>query len=281
MDLSKVVSFASMLFVPGTRPERFQKALASGADMVCIDLEDAVPQADKAAARTAALQALDSQMEGRERLALRINGVVTRAGLEDLVALADAPTPPALLFVPKVESAAEIAVIRGALGERTPGIVPLIESVRGMDAIREIAAAPGVAAMMFGGGDFAGELGVELSWEPLATARGLFVMACAGAGLAAIDVPYIALDDQDGLSAEAEAAKRLGFTAKAAIHPAQVAVINSIFRPTSAELAEARAAEEAFRAAGGAAVRFNGRMLEAPIMRRYQRILAMGSNQDA
>jgi len=269
-----VVSFASMLFVPGSRPERFAKALASGADIVCIDLEDAVPAADKAAARAAALEAI-ATIEGRERLALRINGVTTRAGLEDLVALADAAVPPALLFVPKVESSAEIAVIRGALGDKAPGIVPLIESVAGMDAIRDIARAPGVAAMMFGGGDFAGELGVELTWDALATARGLFVMACAGACVPAIDVPYLALDDAEGLLAECRAVKRLGFTAKAAIHPAQVAAINETFRPTAAEIAEAREAEAAFIAANGAAVRFKGRMLEAPIMRRYQRILAM------
>lgn len=279
--MSNPASFASMLFVPGTRPERFGKALASGADIVCIDLEDAVPQGEKATARQAALDAVAAETDGRNRLTLRINGITTRSGLEDLIALADAPCRPALLFVPKVESAAEIAIIRGVLGDNAPGIVPLIESMRGMDAIRDIAAAPGIAAMMFGGADFAGELGVEVAWEPLATARGLLVMACAGAGLPAIDVPHIVLDDPEALAAEARAAKRLGFTAKAAIHPAQVAIINEIFRPTAAELAEAREAQAAFVAAGGAAVRFKGRMLEAPIMRRYQRILAMENNEDA
>ncbi len=269
---------SSMLFVPGSKPERFEKALASGADAICIDLEDSVPDAGKADARAAAIAALAG---GDRRLILRINGLATRAGLEDLLALADAATLPALLFIPMVESDAQLALVRAILGERTPGIVPLIETVKGLGAAHVIAAAPGVAAMMFGGGDLSAELGVALAWEPLRTARGLFVMACAGAGIPAIDVPFLALDDADGLRVEAEAAKAMGFTGKAAIHPAQVAAINAAFRPTAEQVAEAEEAQRAFDAAGGAAVRFNGRMLEAPIMRRYQRILAMRSNENA
>ncbi|WP_242446049.1 HpcH/HpaI aldolase/citrate lyase family protein [Sphingopyxis lindanitolerans] len=269
---------SSMLFVPGSKPERFEKALASGADAVCIDLEDSVPEAGKVGARTAAIAALAG---GDRRLAMRINGLATRAGLEDLLALDDAATLPALLFVPMVESDAQPALVRAVLGDRAPGIVPLIETVKGLRAAPDIAAAPGVAAMMFGGGDLSADLGVMLAWEPLRTARGLFVMACAGGGIPAIDVPFLALDDADGLRAEAEAAKAMGFTGKAAIHPAQVAAINAAFRPTADEIAEAEEAQRVFDAAGGAAVRFNGRMLETPIMRRYQRILAMRSMQDA
>ncbi len=268
-----------MLFVPGSKPERFARALGAGADAVCIDLEDSVPEAGKAEARAAAIAAI---REGSDRrLVLRINGVRTRAGLEDLIALADAETQPSLLFVAMVESAAEIGIVLGVLGNRAPGIVPLIETVRGLNAAAEIASAPGVAAMMFGGGDFAAELGVALAWEPLLHARGAFVMACAGAGVPAIDVPFIQLDDTEGLEAEARAAKALGFAAKAAIHPAQVDVINAAFRPTPEQIAEALEAQKAFDAADGAAVRFKGRMLEAPIMRRYQRILAMQGNQHA
>ncbi|RYY27189.1 MAG: CoA ester lyase [Sphingomonadales bacterium] len=267
-----------MLFVPGTKPERFPKALSSGADRVCIDLEDSVPADDKAAARASALAAIAA---GDSRLILRINAITTRAGLGDLLALADAVALPKLLLVPMVESAVEVSIIAAVLGERTPGIVPLIETSAGLHVAREIARAPRVAAMMFGGGDFAAELGVELAWEPLRAARGAFILACAGAGLPTIDVPFLALDDLEGLASETRAAKALGFTAKAAIHPAQVGTINAVFEPSPAEIAEAEAAQEAFTAANGAAVRFNGRMLEAPIMRRYQRILAMRSKKDA
>lgn len=264
----------SMLFVPGSKPDRFAKALASGADCVCIDLEDSVPYDDKADARTAAITAL-----GDVRLAIRINGVRTADGLRDLLALADAPLRPSLLCVPMVETATELEIIRAVLGDI--GIVPLIETVRGLRAAHDIASASGVVMMMFGGGDFSAELGVELAWEPLLAARSSFVMATAGAGIPAMDVPFINLDDAQGLAHECAQAKMLGFAAKAAIHPAQIEPIHTVFRPNTAELEEAVAAEAAFAAAHGAAVRFNGKMLEAPIMRRYRTLLALKDRIDA
>ncbi len=254
----------SLLFVPGSRPDRFAGALASGADAVCIDLEDAVPTDGKEAARTAAIQAL-----GDPRLAIRCNGLATDFGHDDLAMLGAAARRPPLLFIPKVESADEL----GAAGALGVGLVPLIETPKGLRLAHEIAAAPGVVATMFGGGDLSAELGVALAWEPLRTARGLFILACAEAGIPAIDVPFILLDDEAGLAEETARAKALGFAAKAAIHPKQIATIHGVMRPTPDELEEARGAEAAFQAAGGAAVRWNGRMLEAPIMRRYRRIL--------
>jgi (S)-citramalyl-CoA lyase len=265
-------SLTSLLFVPGSRPDRFAKALASDASMTCIDLEDAVPAAEKGPARTAAVAAI------APRAAIRINGVKTRDGLADLLALADAPALPPLVLVPMVESADELAVVTGTLGKGA-AIVPLIETTRALRNADRIAAAPGVVAMMFGGGDLAAELGVALAWEPLAVARGLFVMACAGAGVPAIDVPFIALDDPSGLAEECRRARALGFQAKAAIHPAQLDAINPAFRPSPAELAEAREALDAFDAAGGGAIRFGGRMLEAPVVARYRKIIALAGEQ--
>lgn len=276
--MNAATGLTTVLFVPGSKPERTLKALATSADVVCIDLEDSVPPAQKARAREAALDAIAS---GEPRLALRINAVATRAGLEDLIALTDAKVLPALLLIPMVNCAAEIGIVTSLLGSRAPGLVPLIETVSGLCEVRAIASAPGVVAMMFGGGDFAAELGVELAWEPLLAARSAMVFACAEAGIPAIDVPYIVLDDAAGLVAETRAAKALGFAAKAAIHPAQLEGIDSVLRPTAEEIAEAEEATKVFAAAGGAAVRFKGRMLEAPIMRRYQRILAMRSKTDA
>lgn len=258
----------SLLFVPGARPDRFAKALASGADIVCIDLEDAVPADGKDAARAAAVAAIGL------RVAIRVNGVRTRAGLADLLALAEAPALPELVLVPMVESADEVAIVASVLGDGA-AIVPLIETARGLANAAAVAAAPGVAAMMFGGGDLSAQLGVALAWEPLSVARGLFVLACAGAGVPAIDVPFIALDDAEGLAREAQAAGAIGFQAKAAIHPAQLEAIHAALRHDAAAVTEAREAVAAFAAGGGGAVRHNGRMLEAPVMRRYHRILAM------
>ncbi|MBY0520126.1 MAG: HpcH/HpaI aldolase/citrate lyase family protein, partial [Sphingomonas sp.] len=140
---------------------------------------------------------------------------------------------------------------------------------------------PGVVAMMFGGGDLSGELGVALAWEPLAVARGLFILACAEAGIPAIDVPWIALDDSTGLADEARRAKAIGFQAKAAIHPAQLGVIHAAMRPSPALVEEARGALVAYQEAGGRAIRYQGKMLEAPIIRRYARIIAMAAFRES
>ncbi|MGP1353645.1 MAG: HpcH/HpaI aldolase/citrate lyase family protein [Parasphingopyxis sp.] len=263
----------SILFVPGSRADRFAKAAESGADLICIDLEDAVAPGDKDAAREAAIGSLDTL--DPEGVAIRINGLKTAAGLRDLLALRDAETKPRLVFIPMVESAAEPEIASAVLGAGAPGLVPLIETVKGLRAGDGIAAAPGVAAMMFGGGDFSAELGTDLAWEPLLAARGAFVMSAAAARIPAIDVPFIALDDDIGLEAEVRRAKALGFAAKAAIHPKQVETINSVMRPTEEELAEARAALDAYAAAGGKVIRHNGKMLEAPVIRRFEAMLGM------
>jgi (S)-citramalyl-CoA lyase len=261
----------SMLFVPGNRQERFAKALASGADIVCIDLEDAVPAEEKSAARDAAIAATVDD----SRFAIRINAISTRAGLADLLALADADKRPGLICIPMVEAAAEIAIARSVLAQESVQFVPLIETVAGLNNAGAIAAQAGVAALMLGGADFSAQLGVTLSWEPLMVARSQLVMAATGAGKQVIDVPFIHLDDEAGLIEESTRAKALGFTAKAAIHPAQIAPIHSIFRPTAEEIAEAEEAETAFAAANGAAVRFKGKMLEAPVMARYRQIISL------
>lgn len=270
-------AFTNFLFVPGNRPERFAKALASGTNLVCIDLEDSVPHDDKQQACDIALQAIAAHKEGR--LALRMNGMRTAAGLSDLLAVAHSAKP-AFLFVPMVECATEIEIIREVIGDET-GIIPLVESVRGLRAADSIAQSPGVAALMFGGGDFAGELGVELAWEPLLHARSEIVMASASANIRAIDVPYIDIENDAGLAEECVRAKMLGFHAKAAIHPRQIETIYSTMRPSAAELAEARDAIAAFDAGGGAAIRFRGKMLEAPLIHRYRQLLSLGETHNA
>ena len=261
--------YQSLLFVPGNRPERFAKALASGADLVCIDLEDAVGPADKDVARASALAAL-----GNPRLGIRINGLRTRQGLGDVVALSDAAISPPFVMVPMVEAVAELEIARAILGARV-ALLPLVETVRGVRAVDNIAAAPGIGGVMLGGADFAGQLGVAMSWDALFAARSRVVMACAAAGVPSIDVPWLDLDDLDGLAAEAGRVKAMGFTAKSVVHPKHVAVVHGVMRPTKAQVQEAREAEAAYAAAGESAVRLGGTMLEAPVMARYRKVLAL------
>ncbi len=261
----------SLLFVPGSRPDRFAKAKAGGADLTVIDLEDAVALADKSSAREAALARIASDGAG---WAIRINGVASASGIGDLAALIAAPVRPETLLVPMVESAAQLDVIAGALGEDCPALVPLIETPNGLRHALEIASHARTAAVMFGGGDFSGELGVELAWEPLVAARQQLILACAEARKPAIDVPFIRLEDEAGLADECARARAIGFAAKAAIHPAQVPAIRAAFAPSDAQVAEARAALDAYAAGGEKAIRFQGRMLEAPIIKHYRALIA-------
>ncbi len=267
--MSALNAYQSLLFVPGNRPERFAKALACGADLVCIDLEDAVGPADKDIARTAALSAM-----GDPRLGMRINGLRTRQGLADLVALSASEVKPAFVMIPMVEAVAEVEITHAVLGAAIP-MLPLIETVRGLGTARAVAAAPGIGGVMLGGADFAGELGVALSWEPLIAARAEIVMACASARVPAIDVPWLDLDNLDGLAGEVTRMKAIGFAAKSAVHPKHIPVIHEIMRPTAEQIAEAHEAEAAYASAGQSAVRFKNTMLEAPVMARYRRILAL------
>lgn len=259
-------TFSSLLFVPGDRPDRIAKARGSAAELVCVDLEDAVAEDAKEQARAGAVRIAG---ECDQRLAIRINRIASRHGIADLHALCDAP--PRTLLIPMCEDPAELRIVRAALGEEV-ALVPLVETVTGLNNAAAIAAAPGVCAIMFGGGDLSSELGVALAWEPLLTARSLLVMAAAAAQVPAIDVPFVRLDDVAGLTEECRRARALGFRAKAAIHPAQLEAIHDAFRPTESEREEARAALRAFGEGGGGAVRWNGRLLEAPMIARLKEV---------
>ncbi|MEO9470050.1 MULTISPECIES: CoA ester lyase [Sphingomonadales] len=270
-----MTGLTNFLFAPANRPERVEKAAKSGADLICIDLEDSVPPAEKSSARESVLSLL--RVLDRAKTAVRINGLKTEAGLADLLALSASEHLPALVFLPMVESVTEVEIAHHILGDRIAGLIPLIETVKGLRVGDEIAAGPGIAGMMFGGGDFSAQLGTKLDWEPLLVARGEFILCCASAGVAAFDVPYINLQNDAGLREECEKAKELGFHAKAAIHPKQLSIISEVMRPSVVEIEEAKDAIAAFDAAGGKAVSHNGRMLEAPVMQRYRNIVAAAS----
>jgi (S)-citramalyl-CoA lyase len=273
--MSAPPDYQSLLFVPGNRPERFENALASDADLVVIDLEDAVGPADKNSARDAAMAAI-----GSPRLGIRINGLRTKQGLADLLALANTDRRPPYIMIPMVEAVAEIEIAHAILGPDV-GLLPLIETVKGLGVAQAVAASPGISGIMLGGADFAGELGVAMSWDALYAARSAIVMACAAARVPSVDVPWLDLDNLDGLAADVARVKAMGFTAKSVVHPKHVAVVHHVMRPTADEIAEACEAEAAYAAAGQSAVRFNGKMLEAPVMARYRRILAQGDRANA
>jgi len=278
---SSHLTLQSLLFVPGDRPERFDKALASNAHVVCIDLEDAVGPERKSLARQSTLDYLDRSSS--DRLAVRINRLTTHQGLRDILSLCEARTQPRLLLLPKVESVVELEIVTDAFKSPQIGLIPLIESVKGLREVATISAARACAALMFGGHDFAGELGVATEWEPMLLARLTIVQACAAAGVPAIDAPSLEIQDEKALEKEARRCKVLGFTAKAAIHPAQIPLLHRVFQPTDKEIAEAQDAINVFRSTDGSAVQFRGRLLDKPMMRRYELILARakGARKDS
>jgi len=260
----------SLLFVPGSRPERIAKALQAGADAVVVDLEDAVAPHAKDAAREAVLAELDAD----RRFAVRVNPLETEWGREDADALAGHDHAPAFVMLPKAESAGQIEVLAAALGDQAgAGIIPIIESAAGLKTAWDICAADGVKAVLFGGGDMAADLGVAMAWEPLFFARSQVIAACAAADVPAIDVPYLDVKNEAGLSAETERVKQLGYQAKACIHPAQVQPVNAVFTPSETDIAEAERVIAALEDAGGGAALLDGKLIEAPIIRRARRVL--------
>lgn len=271
-------SARAILFVPGHRPDRFAKALAAGADAVVVDLEDAVPPAEKAAARAAFL-ARPAAPQGLA-LGVRINPLPSAAGIGDLAALLGG-VPPDFLMLPKTESPDELRILHQAFGGGGPPVVALIESAEGLARAGEIAQAPGCAALGFGGVDLAADLGCAVAWEALLPHRAALVAAAARGGAALFDVPFLALEDEAGLIEETRRVQALGFTGKLAIHPRQVAPIQAVFTPSEAQVAWARRVVAAMQQAAGGVCVVDGRMVDAPVARAARAVLARSGGQAA
>ncbi len=256
------------LFVPGHRPERFEKALAAGADRVIIDLEDAVAPADKDSARAALAAWLAT---ASARVAVRLNAADTPWFESDLALLAHAAVSTVVL--PKAEDTAVLA--RLAAQRAGLALVPLVESAAGIAAARTLAAAPGVERLAFGHIDFQLDLGMkDASEADLLPHRCELVLASRLARIAPpLDGVTVAIDDAARLAEDVQRARRLGFGGKLCIHPRQVAGVRAGFAPSEAELAWARRVLEAAAAAGGAAVAVDGKMVDKPVLLRAEGIL--------
>lgn len=267
----------SLLFTPGTRPDRFAKVPASGADGIIIDWEDAVPvpEKDRVRADTIAwLRAHTCVGAPPFVTALRVNDLRSDHGRADLDALNAAGLRLDAVVLPKVESPDEVQeAARKLFGQ--PRLVCLIETVFGVRRAAEIAAAsPQVAALAFGGFDLSAETGGEPTWDALLWPRTQVVHAATAAGVLALDQPFIELDDLAALADECGRVRALGFAGKLAIHPKQCATIQAAFEPTAAQVGRARSIVAAFDAARGHVAVVDGRMVDVPMYRSAQRVLA-------
>ena len=269
----------SFIFSPGLRPDMFPKALASGTDIVCVELEDGIAPKDKAAARTSGIGLFASPQtdDGVERI-VRINCLRTAFGLADVQAVLDTETPPPALMLPKVMTPDEVVWLDDVLTERghATRLHVIIETNAALEGAYDIAhASPRIDALFFGGVDMAAELRCKNAWEPLLYARSRVVHAAASAGIDAIDVPYLDLQDADGMVQEASLARDLGFSGKGSIHPKQIAALNAVFTPNEAQVAHARKILDAFAAADTGLVVVDGKLIEKPVLREMSRILAI------
>ncbi|GAC1344808.1 MAG: CoA ester lyase [Acetobacteraceae bacterium] len=275
----------SLLFTPANGGRKVEKAFASAADGVILDLEDAVATGEKPAARALAVEALQGS---RPRAAyVRVNALGTPFCFDDLLAIA--PAAPDAIVLPKVESRSDVLTadwlltqleVRHALPPGGIGLVPILETALGIAAAGEIAAAsPRLRFLMFGAVDFALDMDLDLDDEQGAIGQARFAVALASraAGLPGpMDTAFVDIHALDRLRASAGRARAMGYTGKLCIHPAQIETVNAVFTPTEAELARARRIVDAFDAAeraGAAAVSVDGAMIDYPVVLKARRML--------
>lgn len=269
----------SLLFAPANRPDVHAKALAAGPDMLCLDLEDAVPPSAKAEGRATGVAFLaGARADDRTERVLRINALRSREGIRDIEAVMAAAPEAGVLFLPKVTDAGELRLADDLLTEAAPGLQlgVLIETAEGLENARAIlATSDRIAFAMFGGADLAADLGVELAFEPLFYARSRLAHVAALAGVDLIDVPCLAFRDVEAIAAEARQVKALGYTGKAALHPAGLDPIHEVFSPTEEELTRAEKIVAAYHASPNGLATVDGKLVEKPVVRAMSRIVAL------
>jgi len=257
----------------------YPKALACGADIVCVELEDGIAPKDKAAARRNAIALFaEAQADDEVERIVRINCLREAFGLADVQAVLETDTPPPALMLPKVRTPEEIVWLDDLLTEcgHSTRLHAIIETNPGLEAAYEIAhCSSRLDALFFGGVDMAAELRCANAWEPLLYARSRVVHAAASAGLDVIDVPYLDLEDPEGMAVAARQARDLGFSGKGAIHPKQIAALNEVFTPDEAQVERARRVIKTFEEADTGLVVIDGKLIEKPVLRDMYRILAI------
>jgi citrate lyase subunit beta/citryl-CoA lyase len=269
----------SALYMPASNARAVEKARTLDCDVVILDLEDAVAPDLKAEARDRAVAAVREGGFGRRELVVRINGLDTEWGADDLAALSS--VRPDAILAPKVDSPAQIAALAALMPSATPLWV-MIETALSLFRLEAMAATAHegpLRGFVLGTNDLAAEMGVQTDAlrAPFVGAMGLAVAAARAHGLITLDGVFNALDDTAGLEVQTRQALEFGFDGKTLIHPSQIAPCNAVFTPDAAAVAAARAVVEAFadpENAGKGAIRLNGRMVERLHLRQAERTLA-------
>ena len=278
----------TLMFVPSNRPNMVQRAHQTPADIIVLDLEDAVPPDEKAAARETVRASIESLHAAGKSVHVRVNNLDTKLTRDDLAAVV-APGLEALLY-PKAQSGQEIRDLDVLIREQeyhkdgvTPGdtaLIPMIETARAVLRCEDIARASSrIVGLALGGEDYCADLAVSRTKEgrELEHIRRTMIHVCAAYGLRALDGIYAILGDEEGLRADAAYARSIGMKGKYVVHPEQVTPVNEVFSPSAAEVEAARrlvAEFEAAVAAGHGTVRIAGQMVDVPIANRARELIA-------
>jgi citrate lyase subunit beta / citryl-CoA lyase len=288
----------SLLFVPADSPKKFAKGMTSGADALIIDLEDSVAPANKAQARQTALAFLKeaAAAQARPYLVVRVNGLAT--GLTDADLDAIAPGRPDAIMLPKAEGGASVVhadaklTVREAQNGLPDGHIKIIAIATETAASLFVAgtyagSSARLSALTWGAEDLSADLGAETNrdtdgryLDPYRLARTLCLAGAAAAGVLAVDTVYIDFRDDVGFRSDCETARRDGFTARMAIHPAQIPIINAVFTPSAEAIAQAKIIVDAFAANPGAGtLAIDGVMADQPHLLRAKRVLERAANK--
>lgn len=270
-DTCSVMHYRSQLFVPGNRPDRYEKACQSGADLICIDLEDSVAPSEKEDARAAALDWLEKNPHGN--VSLRINGLDTNFGQEDVDKLKSCGLSLPFVMLPKVSSKKQIVDLDKNLPDALGPFFAIIESTAGLLNCEEIFSADRIKLGMYGAIDYANEVDCDLSWDAHLYSRSRLVAAAMCHNVQLFDAPHINIRDLDDCEASTRKAKQIGIHARSAVHPAQIDRIHRALAPTPEEIRYAESIMAAYENANGNVVLLDGAMVEAPIIKRAERIL--------
>jgi citrate lyase beta subunit len=278
----------SLLYVPGISEKMILKARDSAADALILDLEDAIAPEQKLTARATVGQALREMDFGGKEIFVRINALTTEYGLEDARAVAASGAPG--ILVPKIETVDEVTTLAPMLHHRdrkqTGKLLCLIESPRGVLASRALAEASElVVGLVFGAADLSRDLGCTLTeGEPeLLYARSQMLLAARAAGVKAYDSPHFTVADLDGLRQRSQVARNLGYDGKTVIHPLHLEIVNEVFAPTAAQIAEAERVVAALTVAqdeGRGAIKLDGKLIDQVHLSAAKKLLKQAGKWD-
>ncbi len=255
----------------------FDKAVKSGVDIVCLELEDGIAPSDKSAARQNALEIINKKKDyDNIEVLIRINSIREIFGILDVTAILNNKIQPDGLLVPKIKSPEELKILDDLFTEKklNTKFHAIIETNLGLEKANEIAESTDrLEALFFGAVDMSAELRCQNSWNNLLYARSKVVHAAASKQLDVIDVPFLDLDNLKKMKEEATNSKNLGFTGKGAIHPKQIKTLNNVFTPSLKEVKKAKKIISLFEKSSSGLVLYEGKLIEKPVLREMYRVV--------